>query len=492
MTIRTLLFAIITMFTGVSCSTLTSQYAIPPTSQALSSVPVCAHLLDNDNDAKWDVLSDNRSDVEALWGFFDRQSQAATKKRKLLVFIDGTNNTKAQNTNIWKLYTLAVEQGCAGQPVVPYYREGVGADFGSRVLGALAGVGTDNRIQNAYSFLVQTYRPGDEIFIFGFSRGAFIARSLNGFVEFAGLLKNDADDGELEEKISVLYAAYNTPNDGLPRFDERLYRRLQAVGRGYARYDCDRPIEQQFRQFRCGEKVKVTGIGVYDTVPALGLSRDDYPDDHRTNLYADSGYHAMAIDEQRNDFRPLRFGAHIQSQQTLEEVWFAGAHADVGGGEKITTPATNDREADDNAGLQWLTRRWMMENFAEHGLFAADPTSSPPGAQDQPVLETGELHDEFLAGKFFFPFGIHWRIPLEGEKIHCSVLQRLAVEELPKPLAGVEIGGVYRPENIYQSNVYPLSEVTQPFDLPEVAAHYTIVNDQYYDCSDLRGAGTTD
>lgn len=77
-------------------------------------------------------------------------------------------------------------------------------------------------------------------------------------------------------------------------------------------------------------------IGVFDTVPAVGTNLKEEPDEHRLELYAERGYHAMSLDEQRASFRLLRFGLQQSKSQVLEEVWFAGVHADVGAATSMT------------------------------------------------------------------------------------------------------------------------------------------------------------
>ena len=453
MPFKTLAGCLLIFVSMAGCSTMSPKYdALTSLSTDATKQPACDQLF-SARPLPWQDLSDNDDDVRRLWQYFDQRYQHKNS-RNLIVFIDGTNNDKKSNTNIWKLYTLATRQACSGEPVIPYYHEGVGTSFGNLILGSLTGQGVDSQIKKAYHFLVETYQPGDRIFIFGFSRGAYIARSLNGLIEFAGLLKNEQSDLPLNTRVNALYQMYHQNNDGKPKFEKRLYQRIQKNSRQYHAYRCDEAVENQFPKFRCGDKVKVAAIGVFDTVPALGFSRDDYPDDHRTNLFADEGYHAMAIDEQRNDFRPLRFDDRIMPEQTLEEVWFAGAHADVGGG------------YGDNTGLEWVTRNWMLERFKKYNIFYDEPNQAQ--IAEAAILEKGQLHDEFLESSHLFSvFGIHWRKPAKQDNIHCSVLMRWQLKQLPAPLKGEEIDGLYRPENLYQP----------------IRANFNLVNDTVFDCS---------
>ena len=371
-------------------------------------------------------LSRKEKNTSKVWKALDQHHKNA-ESRNLIIFQDGTGNTHKTNTNIWQMYNFAVNNSCS-QPDVPYYRRGLGTSVGNLLLGKLTGSGIDHSIREGYKFLVETYQPGDKIFLFGFSRGAYIARSLNGMLEYVGLLNKDRLVGKSAEErgeiVDDLYAFYNHLNDGEPRFSERLYSII--ADKIKVKYG-DLPL------YTHENKVVATAIGVFDTVPALGIGRDDFPDNHRTELCATEGYHALAIDEQRNDFRPLRFNDQVKPEQHLDEVWFAGAHADVGGGY-------------DSKGLESIARQWMLKKFAKFNLFPGEKRSC--NTYDA-VCEGGELHDEFLVQPLFKTFGLHWRKPACSDTVHASVLCRLNIEALPKPNQEKEPQGRYQPENIY-------------------------------------------
>ncbi len=371
-------------------------------------------------------LSSKKKITKKVWKALDQYHKDA-ESRNLIIFQDGTGNTRKTNTNIWQMYEFAINNSC-NQPNIPYYRRGLGTSVGNLLLGKLTGWGLDHSIIEGYKFLVEAYKPGDKIFLFGFSRGAYIARSLNGMLEYVGLLNKEGlagkSAGERDAIIHDLYAFYNNLNDGEPRFSERLYSII--ADRIKVKYG-NLPL------YTNENKVIATAIGVFDTVPALGFGRDDFPDDHRTELYASEGYHALAIDEQRNDFRPLRFDDQIKPDQQLDEVWFAGAHADVGGGY-------------DSKGLESIARQWMLRKFAKFKLFPDEKLSC--NTHDA-VCEGGELHDEFLVKPLFKTFGLHWRKPACNDTIHASVLCRLNIKALLKPNEEKEPQGRYQPENIY-------------------------------------------
>lgn len=367
-----------------------------------------------------------------LWKTLNQRYNHA-HPRKLVVFMDGTGNDKDDSSNIRKLYRLSLEQACNGVPLIPYYDKGVGAKWFEQIRGGVAGRGTELNIRQAYRFLVEAYQPGDEIYILGFSRGAFTARSLNGFIEFAGLLDARTVQSQWYDELPIpglsnlhftvkaLYDVYETAHDGTPTFESKLRRILG-----------DEKLARKLRDY----KVAVTGIGVFDTVPALGILRNDEPDTHRLDLYAKRGYHALSLDEQRDDFRLLRFDPwRISNTQNLHEVWFAGVHSDVGGSYSQQFHCTGE---DDYAGLATTPLNWMIRNFEGTEIFPRRPTpyAECPG---------GRLHDQYFAdwNWIYQNIGMFPRRPKEGDYIHQSVVDRIRMSQVLRPHPHREPGGKY-------------------------------------------------
>ena len=422
---------------------------------------LCMEFKATDTDGLSDTYVANRAFWRTFNAHYSRKNAISDSDdhRKLVVFMDGTGNDKSSSTNVRKLYRLAVQHACSGKRIIPYYDKGVGAKWIDRVTGGIGGRGTSLNIRQAYRFLVETYLPGDEIYIIGFSRGAFTARSLNGLIEFAGLV----DRGSIPKKwydtfewigatnlhfsIGALYDVYHQDFDGTAEFEERIRGELRALmeHRGMTAYQ-DK------------HKVKITAIGVFDTVPALGLIRDDEPDDHRVELYADNGFHALALDEQRDDFRLLRFDPlRAIPGSRLEEVWFAGVHSDVGGSYSLEYNCTSK---DNFNGLATTPLNWMLKKFSTFDIFP--PTDELIKLADQekngflqcgcaheanPFIECncGLLHDEFFDGGFglFQNMGTFPRRPHPGDSIHKSVPQRIKSAKIFKPHARREAGGRY-------------------------------------------------
>jgi uncharacterized protein (DUF2235 family) len=218
---------------------------------------------------------------------------------------DGTWDSAdiAQNvTNVVKLYrsVLGVDTtGLGGDSeitpkmeTVKWYDPGVGTRWGERVAGGVFGYGLSRNIREGYKFLIDNYQPGDEIYIFGFSRGAYTARSLAGLMRNVGLVKQEfapepkADDNEV---IVDGYHIYRERDEGPDS--------LAAL---------------EFRAEYCWDEIKIKFIGVWDTVGALGIPisalsglNEAYAfHDERLSRLIENAFHAVAIDEQRKEYAP--------------------------------------------------------------------------------------------------------------------------------------------------------------------------------------------
>ncbi|XOV86553.1 MAG: phospholipase effector Tle1 domain-containing protein [Pseudomonadota bacterium] len=379
------------------------------------TIPECEKLLVVP-DPFGEGLGGRDRDVEALASHLE-EAYKSVQGRNIVVLLDGTHNTKESRTNIWRLYTLAVNAACDRPQLARYFR-GVGTDSLNRVRGGATGNGLDILIKDAYLYLAQTYRPGDRVFLFGFSRGAYAARSLNGFIEFVGLLDGTRTNDD-KDQVNELFGRYNRANDGIANFEARHRVNLSTLKLDYPLYTGD-------------DKVVVEAIGVFDTVAALGLSRDDFPDDHRTELYARKGVHALALDEQRNDFRELPFDPRIRPDQQLIEVWFPGVHGNIGGGYQ--------------SGLELVTLNWMLDEMANYEIFENLPVQLNCGDHN---CALAPLRDEFLEKSMFGKMGLHWRRVTPGATLHGSVMCRMQ-GPLTAPYLAREPNGRYEPQNLHE------------------------------------------
>ncbi|KND59804.1 peptidoglycan binding domain protein [Candidatus Burkholderia verschuerenii] len=298
--------------------------------------------------------------------------------KNLVLFIDGTWSAphKRRQTNVRKLFEVTVHATEGLSPQLAYYLPGVGTDIKASVtgdsagyyksnlslqqyagaqthasmrwlLGGAFGEGTAARIKEAYAFLCSEYdsRRGDRVFIFEFSRGAFAARSLAGFINEVGILLRNK-----MEFLEAAYQLYESPSADLravlqPFIKGLAGKTIQGIG--------DDP-----------DSILVHFLGTWDTVGAMGLpgrmsrftaDRTEY---HEIDLPPNvmKARHAMAIHEQQKAFEVLQFRRKA-SHRDIVEVWLPGAHADVGGG-----------YADGESGLSGIAFRWMLNEAAAAGL----------------------------------------------------------------------------------------------------------------------------
>jgi hypothetical protein len=279
----------------------------------------------------------------------------------IIVCCDGTWNTPdamedglPSPTNVVKLYNalaLADEQGQAQQF---YYHPGVGTDgtWINRALGGGTGKGLSLNIMSAYQWLARTYREGDRIWLFGFSRGAYTVRSLGGMISMCGLIDLTAFTGQPKQAwdaVQKIFDAYRAEKPDSIRASAKLGFHHTKAGK------------------QPGGRTPIHFIGVWDTVGSLGIPDDmallnllDNPENHRfhnTTLGPAIRHarHAVALDEFRQSFLPTLWERPENWNGTLKQVWFPGAHGDVGGGYS-------------QSGLSDGALYWMMEEAASLGL----------------------------------------------------------------------------------------------------------------------------
>jgi len=256
--------------------------------------------------------------------------------KRIAFCADGTWDTSAKNTNVYKLFkSLAVS---ADQ--MPFYDDGVGADGDPiwKLIGGAFGTGLWLKIKQAYTKIAHVYEAGDPLFLFGFSRGAYTARSLAGMIAACGLPTKNFND----ELVETAFQAYRDKDNR-----QSLLEKLK---------DCNM------------YPAKITMVGVWDTVGSLGIpaaigavSPILYGFlDTSLNPAVLNAYQALAIDEKRFQFPPTLWTSQPAPGQTLEQVWFCGAHSDIGGGEPDDLPGTS--------ALSDITLSWMMNKATALGL----------------------------------------------------------------------------------------------------------------------------
>ncbi len=283
--------------------------------------------------------------------------------KRLVVCCDGTWNGLSGKypTNVLKLTQAIKEADPSGILQLVHYEEGLGTKWYDRFVGGIFGWGIDDHIADAYRFLCTNYEPGDEVYCFGFSRGAYMVRSLVGLIYCSGLLHRS--------NIHKIPEAY------------QIYR-----DRGIKPSN---PKAEAFRK-QYGDRIPITVLGCWDTVGSLGipdlvpfLSIDGFVNRkyqfHDTKLSAiiQRAFHAMAIDEHRKSFIVTHMEKSNKNPgQVIREVWFPGTHGCVGGG-------TSTNRGLSDGGLQW-----MMEQVSESGLnLEFDPSCVEDGIVLDPLID---------------------------------------------------------------------------------------------------------
>lgn len=296
--------------------------------------------------------------------------------KRIVLCFDGTWNKPADDaiaddeqveTNVRRFYESVPPTDSHGVRQVCWYNAGVGTAWYDELAGGALGAFLDKHILDGYRQLVDVYEEGDEVYIVGFSRGAYTARSLVGMIRNCGLI---IPKWGTTAKIGLAYGVYRAKKDPVDSITARAVRKLSR-------------------------QIPIRFLGVWDTVGALGippgiLSRFDelnaefykFHDTELSNI-VENAYQAVALDEHREDYNICLWNPRTAPQQTIEQRWFCGAHSDVGGG--YPSRALSD-----------IALRWMQDKAANLGLELEKVT-----LKDQGYL--GELTDSyaaFLKGKF--------------------------------------------------------------------------------------------
>lgn len=283
--------------------------------------------------------------------------------RTHVVIIDGTLSrlVEGEETNAGLLYKLLSEM-LPRTDLLVHYLPGIQGTGLRKWVNIAAGVGINLTICAGYSAIARSYAPGDRILLFGFSRGAYAARSIAGMIGRIGLLHSD-------------------------------HMSKRRVQRAFRHYEANRngPRATAFNRAYCHEQVEIEMVGVWDTVKALGLP---YPilsrfapmatefHDHRLSPTIANAFQALALDETRRAYSPILW-KHVPGWEgRFEQRWFAGAHSDIGGNVEGYLPARP---------LSNIPFIWMLENATTCGLplpenwqsrFPTDPTAKMIGTFD--------------------------------------------------------------------------------------------------------------
>ena len=367
--------------------------------------------------------------------------------KRLVVCTDGTWNSRdaagadgSGLTNVARFERAVAPQDAQGTLQHTFYHAGVGVGpWYEKMLGGAFGVGLSRNVQACYSWLVALYEPGDQLFLFGFSRGAYTARSLAGLIRNCGLLK--------PEHRARVEEAYNLYRDRRPDTHP----------------SADRAIA--FRQ-RYSYEPRIHCIGVWDTVGSLGVptsgpvgwfTRQKFGfHDVTLSARVDHAFHALAIDERRKPFAPTLWeipdsDVTPDRTQRVEQMWFAGVHSNVGGGYP-------------DVGLSNHALRWMLDRAQSAGL-----ALKPDVVDALEARHDGTLYDSM--SRFYRAMGEHRRelfVERRGrdgrpvhtfEAVHESVLLRRKSTNPP-----------YEPDNLRAWLARAVDTVTDAFEVVKDAA----------------------
>ena len=338
--------------------------------------------------------------------------------KSIVLCADGTWNTPhgstacVNDTNVRKLYMALVNSDTQ----LKYYDSGVGTDGTpiDHLVGGAMGEGLFQKVQDCYAFLANVYDPGDSIYIFGFSRGAFTARSVGGMIAGFGVPTINLDN----ETVSRIFAAYREPDLAAKK---ALKDGLTAT------YGLT--------------EVNVEMVGVWDTVGALGipgfffnlLNQKKYGFlDTSIHPCIRKGYHAIAIDERRAQFEPTLWtnsdGSPLANNDQIEQVWFPGVHCDVGG----SYPESS---------LADVTLSWMLQKAKKHGLILS-PQAEALNLSPPPDSPRGLQHDSWE----LVPYGIP-----ESRKVPSVATMSNTVQDR-LDAAGEALPAEYAPDNVTLEN----------------------------------------
>ncbi|WP_299966885.1 DUF2235 domain-containing protein [uncultured Roseobacter sp.] len=319
-----------------------------------------------------------------------------------VVILDGTMSSLEPvcRTNAGRAYHLCRRMGSA---LSIYYEPGLQWRDWRSAMAVMTGRGINRQIRRAYGYLASRYRPGDKIFLLGYSRGAYAVRSLAGVIDQMGLL---SADHATERNIRDVYRHY----EGDPRSESA--RRFAAA--------------------HCMDSIEIEMIGVWDTVKSLGFNapvlwrlsekHHAFHNDHLSHNVK-AGYQALALDETRVAYKPVLWSSPDGYQGRVEQVWFSGTHGDVGGqlgGYEAARPLAN------------IPLVWLLERAQMHGLPLPEGWSGEI-AQDAtaPMLGTFRGH-----GRWFITRRARKPLQTPSEQLHDSVMLRRSVQPAPRGWMG--------------------------------------------------------
>ncbi|MFR9794741.1 DUF2235 domain-containing protein [Streptomyces sp. MS06] len=338
--------------------------------------------------------------------------------RRIVICLDGTGNQVGARdpTNVVRLFEMLEADDPARQLV--YYDPGVGTMSSARARGPVGrrlsrlsglafGTGLRTNLAEAYTYLMQHWQPGDGVYAFGFSRGAYTARALVGMLNKPGLMRPGSEN---LVPYAVAKYAFNhdidTSEREVARFSHAFCRRTEHEPL-WAEVKRNNPRQVSHHA------LPVAYLGVWDTVKAAGVLRPgtlQWPYTHQLPNAARIR-HAVSLDEKRRPFREFPVTRRPEPlRETAREVWFAGVHSDVGG---------TFRHAGDGPLLSTVTLKWITDGVVQDLLFR-------PGAYAEACAVTEDFADAAVHpnGTLWILSGRRSRPVPEDAELHASVRLR--------------------------------------------------------------------
>jgi uncharacterized protein (DUF2235 family) len=287
--------------------------------------------------------------------------------KNIILCSDGTGNAdiKGRGTNVFKLFEAVDLNEYRTNPTLDaqlaFYDDGVGTNGSvfARMMGNATGYGLASNVKQLYRELSRVYDPGDRIYLFGFSRGAFTVRTLADMIGKCGVLKGETfpTHTDLRKAVDAAHTAYRAYYDSLM---------TAAFVRLTGRADGPTRVREFQNKFRPHTNVEIEFVGVWDTVEAVGLPfaiadtvnhwiyQFKFPD-RLLGDHVRHAAHALSLDDDRRAFEPVLWELALKDVDRIEQVWFAGVHSNVGGGYP-------------KQGMSLVALDWMLAHAEAHGL----------------------------------------------------------------------------------------------------------------------------
>ena len=355
--------------------------------------------------------------------------------RNIVLCSDGTGNsdTEGRGTNVFKLYEAVDIHGHRSDATIPrqlaFYDDGVGTEnFGLlKMIGAAFGYGFAQNVRDLYTALVHVYEPGDKLFLFGFSRGAYTIRAVSGMIQYCGVLDRQTLDSEakLKQQVDACWKAFEKV--AFPRFITAKADRRRRSEPPTSSPTADADAAERRKGFGSHpQPAEIEFVGVWDTVGAVGMPIDALKPlvnwicprkfDELTPGNVKRACHALSIDDERATFHPELWNERGAPLGQVEQVWFAGVHSNVGGGYP-------------KQGMSLVTLDWMMDKAQEHHLCFNK-------AAREYVQAQRDVHSKLYDSRAGLAVYYRWaprdiaRIcsehGIDTPKVHASALERIA------------------------------------------------------------------